>query len=217
MRRGRPSVAEAEALSGRILDASWQVLLSGGFEGFSFDRVARHAHIGKATIYSRFPGKLELMRALLARRVGQRIEAIEAQGSNLPLEAAFRLRAADTIAMLFSPDGLLTERLIDWLEQESGADGRLRAKVYAFVLESIVRTLQLPREGDAQALSLSPAQTARAARLWLEGLLGHARLAVSEGDSSPAAIARWAADYARFFFAGLAVLGDDDPPDESFL
>ena len=41
VRRGRPSIAEAEALSGRILDASWDILLAGGFENFTFDRVAR--------------------------------------------------------------------------------------------------------------------------------------------------------------------------------
>jgi len=49
-----------------------EVLLVGGFEHFTIDRVARHAHIGKATIYSRFPGKGELMLALLARRIEMR-------------------------------------------------------------------------------------------------------------------------------------------------
>jgi hypothetical protein len=66
VRRGRPSAAEAEQIVGRILEASWDVLLAEGFEGFTFDRVARHAHIGKATIYSRFANKRELMGALCA-------------------------------------------------------------------------------------------------------------------------------------------------------
>lgn len=206
-------MAEAEALSGRILDASWEVLLVDGLDAFTFDRLARHAHIGKATIYSRFPGKRELFRALLARWITQRIAALEAQGSHLSSEAAFRLRAVDTMTMLFSPDGQLSERLIDWLEQESGGAERLRAKVYAYALESIARALQLTRDGEATALELTSAQVARASRIWLEGLLGHARLAFSEGDSTQPAIAQWASDYARFFFAGLTAMAHGEADD----
>ena len=137
VRRGRPSVAEAEALSGRILDASWQVLQSGGFETFTFDRVARHAHIGKATIYSRFPGKLDLMRALLQRRIEQRTDYLNQQGLNLSIRDAFHVRAAEVMKMLFSPDGVLVERLIDWLDQEIGEGQTMRAHAYRNAIELI--------------------------------------------------------------------------------
>jgi AcrR family transcriptional regulator len=205
VRRGRPSIAEAEALSGRILDASWDVLLTGGFENFTYDRVARHAHIGKATIYSRFPGKIELMQALLLRRIEQRAVRIRQQGSDLPLEAAFRLRAADIMKMLFSPDGVLTERLIDWLDQEIGAGPQMRANAYRSAIESFSQTLM----NGAAAADLSVPYVDLAARLWLEGLLGHARLAYTEGASSPAEIERWARDYTLFFFAGLRAMTPD--------
>lgn len=62
VRRGRPSLEEAQRLPARILEAGWEVLRDQGFDAFTFDRVARHAHIGKATIYARFPGKRELDR-----------------------------------------------------------------------------------------------------------------------------------------------------------
>ncbi len=206
IRRGRPSVAEAEALSGRILDASWDVLLAGGFDNFTFDRVARHAHIGKATIYSRFPGKIDLMHALLERRIALRNRYFRQRGADLPVEQAFRLRAADVMKMLFAPDGVLMERLTDWIDQESGQGQRMRANAYTNAIESI--TLALTERREAGELHVPDIDLA--ARLWLEGLIGHARLANTEGASSAAEIERWACDYTRFFFAGLRVIAEDD-------
>ena len=100
VKRGRPSIAEAEQLSGKILEASWQVLLETGFDGFTFDRVARHAHIGKATIYSRFANKRELMETLLAHSIERRHALIMAQGDDLPFVEAFTLRATEALALL---------------------------------------------------------------------------------------------------------------------
>jgi AcrR family transcriptional regulator len=199
-------VAEAEALSGRILDASWQVLRSGGFESFTFDRVARHAHIGKATIYSRFPGKLELMQALLLRRIEQRTDYLKQQSSNLPIRQAFYLRAADVMKVLFSPDGVLIERLIDWLDQEIGAGQVMRANAYRNAIDAISQTIT----NSPDAADIGVHDTDLAARFWLEGLLGHARLANTEGASSNQEIERWASDYTRFYFAGLRALTRSD-------
>jgi AcrR family transcriptional regulator len=206
VRRGRPSIAEAEALSGRILDASWDVLLAGGFENFTFDRVARHAHIGKATIYSRFQGKIDLMQALLLRRIEQRTDYIKQHGADLPVEAAFRLRAADIMKMLFSPDGVMTERLIDWLDQEIGEGQQMRANAYRNAIDSISYTLI---EGP-DAAGLKVPDVDRAARLWLEGLIGHARLANTEGASSAVEIDLWANDYTQFYFAGLRAMSREN-------
>ena len=199
-------MAEAEALSGRILDASWQVLRSGGFESFTFDRVARHAHIGKATIYSRFPGKLELMQALLLRRIEQRTDYLKQQSSNLPIRQAFYLRAADVMKVLFSPDGVLIERLIDWLDQEIGAGQVMRANAYRSAIDAISQTIT----NSPDAADIGVHDTDLAARFWLEGLLGHARLANTEGASSNQEIERWASDYTRFYFAGLRALTRSD-------
>jgi len=212
VRRGRPSVAEAEAISGRILDASWDVLLVGGFEHFTFDRVARHAHIGKATIYSRFPGKGELMRALLARRIEMRRDFFKLAGSHLAIENAFCLRAANMINGLFSPNGALMERLIDWLEQETGEGQRMRAQAYRDAIDSIGGSLRdagrLGTHNDraAEGRTGKVLYPGLAARLWLEGVIGHAKLAYTEGASSPVAVERWASDYTRFFFAGLCAM-----------
>ena len=178
------------------------MLLSGGFENFTFDHVARHAHIGKATIYSRFPGKLELMQALLLHRIELRADYLNQQGSNLGVEAAFRLRAEAVIKMLFSPDGVLVERLVDWLDQEIGEGERMRANAYRNAIETISAMLT----NGAHEAGLALPDIDLAARLWIEGLIGHARLATTEGASSAAEIERWAANYTRFYFAGLRAM-----------
>lgn len=205
IRRGRPPVAEAEQLSGKILDASWEVLLAQGFEAFTFDRVARHAHIGKATIYSRFAGKRELLEALLERRVAMRTDAVRSTGESLPAEEAFRLRAAGIISQLFSPDGVLLERLLDWLEQESGASGEsVRAAAYRNAIDSIIETL----DAAARQGAIMPVNRELAARFWLEGMLGHVRVAMVDGPAQPHEIDAWAARYSRFFFGGLRALAE---------
>ncbi len=197
-RRGRPSVAEAVLLAERILEASWQVLLEHGFENFSFDRIARHARIGKATIYSRFSGKTELMRALLAWRMARQRAEILAESDAMEPLAAFTLRAQRVLEALLSADGVLMERLIDWVDLEAGA-GNVRAEVYRSALQSIADEFAAMNAAG----SLAIADVDRAARFWLEGLLGHARLAASEGEQHPAERQRWASDYADYFFRGV--------------
>ena len=202
-KRGRPSVAEAGLISDKILEASRQVLLEAGFDGFTCDRVARHAHIGKATIYSRFAGKHELMHALLLFAIERRRTFIMAQGMALPVREAFYIRAVEALSLLFSPDGKLIERLIDWLDQQEG-DGATGYRAYAYrnALESIEEALH--EAITEQTLRIS--NVSQAARYWLEGLLGHVRMVGSESEPDRAENERWARGYVDFFFAGLAAI-----------
>ena len=65
-------------------------------------------------------------------------------------------------------------------------------------------------QGGTDQVRLPVVDPDRAGRLWIEALMGHAKLAYTEGASSPAEIERWAFDYTRFFFAGLrAMVGND--------
>lgn len=203
-KRGRPSVAEAGQLSGKILDASWEVLLAEGFESFTFDRVAKHARIGKATIYSRFSSKYELMHALLVRRNELRRNFILALGVGLPFLEAHCVRGAQIVEMLTSRDGKLTERLVDWLDQEKGGlpEAGVRAEVWRDAIESIAGTFA---EANASGEASIP-DVVGAARFWLEGLLGHARVMDSQGPVSPECHQEWARNYVRFFFTGIAAL-----------
>jgi AcrR family transcriptional regulator len=203
-KRGRPSVAEAEQLSGKILDASWDVLLAEGFESFTFDRIARHAHIGKATIYSRFASKYDLLHALLRRRIDMRRDFIMAQGAGLPLIEAFCLRAAEMLTLLSSPDGKLLERLIDWLDEEKLAVGqpRVRDVAYREAIDSISESFaQSNASGETRIADIR-----QAAEFWLEGLLGHARRRDSQGEAPRAENEAWSRIYAHYFFAGIAAV-----------
>lgn len=199
VKRGRPSVAEAQRLPDQILDAGWQVLLDEGFEGFTFDRLARHARVGKATIYSRFPNKRAFLLALVNYYLANRRAEIQSQPLDLPLVDTMASIAAQMLDMLFSRDGLLFERLIDWLDQEGGGtESAVRRDSYGKALETIERLLLCFVERGETMIDDVP----RAARFWVEGMIGHARLAGSQGYRSPDDNARWARDYAAFFFKG---------------
>lgn len=199
IKRGRPSVAEAQRLPDQILDAGWEVLLDSGFDGFTFDRLARHARVGKATIYSRYPNKRAFLVALVDYYLENRRAQILSEGRDGSLIEVFCRQAAQVLDMLFSADGILFERLLDWLDQEGGADDSgVRGQSYAQAIQSIEQSLQeAVSRGEARIVDIP-----RAARFWLEGMIGHARLAGSQGRKSAADNAQWARDYTEFFFRG---------------
>jgi AcrR family transcriptional regulator len=57
-----------------VLDAALKLFLKGGYEGTSMEAIARAAGVTKPVVYACFPGKDELLRALL-RREEERILA----------------------------------------------------------------------------------------------------------------------------------------------
>lgn len=63
--RGRPRAAEAALVSPRIIEAATAIFLERGFERTTLDHVAEVAHVGKTTLYSRFPDKQALFTAVL--------------------------------------------------------------------------------------------------------------------------------------------------------
>lgn len=214
-RRGRPSIEEAQRLPARILEAGWEVLREHGFEAFTFDRVARHAHIGKATIYTRFAGKREFLEALLAQKTFERRLQIMKLGEGLPLIESFCIRAAAVMHVLHSPEGRMMERLVDWCDQEFGnGEMNYRQAMYVDALTNI--TDELGQAAKAQDIEIADPELA--ARFWLEGLLGHARLETSAQTVDPQATETWARAYSEFFFAGLrhsgAIRAPSSPPSD---
>ena len=203
-KRGRPSLEEAQRLPARILEAGWEVLRDHGFEAFTFDRVARHAHIGKATIYTRFAVKREFLEALLAHKTIERRLEIMKLGAGLPVVDAFCIRAAAIMRVLHSAEGRMMERLVDWCDQEFGNEEvNYRQAMYADALVSISEEI---REA-AHVQNLELADPGLAARFWLEGLLGHARFTGSIKEIDDRANEEWARAYSEFFFAGLRHTG----------
>ena len=64
VRAGRPRSAEADDA---ILDAALDQFCDFGYDGLSVERVAAGAGVAKTTIYRRYPTKLDLVMAALAR------------------------------------------------------------------------------------------------------------------------------------------------------
>lgn len=211
-RRGRPSLEEAQRLPARILEAGWETLREHGFEAFTFDRVARHAHIGKATIYTRFPSKRDFLEALLALKITERRLQFMSIGAGLPAEEAFCLRAAEIMEALQSPDGLMMERLVDWCDQEFGESPYgYRYAMYADAIENVAA--ELTEIAIKQKITLANPQIA--ARFWIEGILGHVRMAGAAPPPSRDETERWASAYSDFFFAGLRNASSLTRPDAS--
>lgn len=199
-KRGRPSLEEAQRLPARILEAGWEVLRDHGFEAFTFDRVARHARIGKATIYTRFAGKREFLEALLAQKTVERSLRIMKLGEGLPMIESFCVRAAAIMHVLHSPEGRMMERLVDWCDQEFGnGEMNYRQAMYVEALSSI--TEEISEAAHQQNIEI--ADPGLVARFWLEGLLGHARLENPSEALDESANQEWARAYSEFFFAGM--------------
>ncbi|MDT0508304.1 helix-turn-helix domain-containing protein [Novosphingobium sp. MMS21-SN21R] len=185
-----------------MLQAGWEVLAEHGFEGFTFDRIARHARIGKVTIYNRFPSKREFLEALLKHNVEERRVSIMAKGAGLSLVESFCQRAATAVEILLSPDGVMMERLVDWCDQEFGdAQINYRHAMFAHALTDIESELRAAATNEGVEI----ADMALAARFWLEGILGHARLQGTTTDFDRDETDRWARSYSEFFFAGIRV------------
>ena len=173
IRAGRPSAEDGEALTDRILQKSWALLLDIGFENFSFDKLARFGRFGKPTIYARFANKAELLRAVLLQSIEEHTQGLFDSVAGQSIDEAIPALCANAVEYFHSPEGRLTDRLIDWLDIEAGDDGpSLRGwtateatfKIRQRIESSIARGEIEISDLDAVSLFL------------VEGVTGHARL-----------------------------------------
>src|SRR6516225_5645252 len=81
-----PLAGEDDATTGRILDAAFGLLLDFGVRNLSVEGVARRAGVARVTIYRRFAGRDELLRAVLLREGRRLFDAVDAAvaGSDTP-------------------------------------------------------------------------------------------------------------------------------------
>jgi len=182
------------------------MLLEGGFESFSFERLARAARTGKPTIYSRFGDKRGFMLALLERRKAERTEQIRAMARDLPFEEALCVQASRVLDLLFSDEGVLFERLIDWIDEEPGREGpTARGASYDNAIAMIREMLeQGVSRGEASFDDIG-----ESAVFWLEAMIGHARLAVSHGTPSQADNESWAKIHTKRFLRAFGHANTD--------
>src|SRR6185437_10952004 len=79
--RYRTHMARGEAREQAILSAVISLLGELGYEAMTMDAVAARAHASKTTIYKRWPGKAQLVRAAVDRYVAGRLTAGADTGS----------------------------------------------------------------------------------------------------------------------------------------
>jgi AcrR family transcriptional regulator len=149
-RAGRPRDDERE---GEILKAVAALLAERGYEGVSFEEVARRAGASKATLYRRWDSKRQMVVAALKAGPARREDAAEIDTGSLrgDLLALCRrlittMRSADgQTALLLLQAGLEDPELCEEIERSVGPTG---ARLPKTVVEAAVRRGELPERVD---------------------------------------------------------------------
>lgn len=131
--RGRPSLEDAAALEQSLLDIALREFLAHGYGGTTMAQIVRKAGISKTTLYSRYPSKEDLFRALLGRQVERfaTLASLTAPDGTPDLRAGLERYAARTLEIGLEPDMLAFNRLIhaeahrfpNWAWQRRNAPG----------------------------------------------------------------------------------------------
>jgi TetR/AcrR family transcriptional regulator, mexJK operon transcriptional repressor len=69
IKTGRPSKEQAEALGDHVVEVADMLFIENGYGATSMATVASRAHVGKQTLYRRFPDKAALFREVIRRRI----------------------------------------------------------------------------------------------------------------------------------------------------
>jgi AcrR family transcriptional regulator len=112
-RAGRPSLAEAERLTGQIIAVATRFFLDQGFDATSIDQIAAEAKISKRTLYARFPTKADLFEAVIVTAYETGVTSIEAAERKLGTtqERLYAL-SLSLWAEITTPDSIALERLV---------------------------------------------------------------------------------------------------------
>jgi AcrR family transcriptional regulator len=111
---GRPSRANAEALTNRLLDDALKMFCEVGFGDASIERLASNANSAKHTIYRRFPSKEDLLRAVVEReivRLNEMRREVYKQHRDTPL-AAIRKIMKQKFDTLLRPEVIAFRRVL---------------------------------------------------------------------------------------------------------
>jgi len=179
-------MARGQAREQAILAAVIELLGEQGYEGMAMDAVAARAHASKATIYKRWPGKPELVRAAVDDYVAGRLAAGADTGS---------LRG-DLIAVLGALAGHLTPEFLamtSGLVHAARTDPALAAALWPRL--GVGHEVALPVIGRAVARGELPAGAdAELAGLAHEVIEAHVLRRAAEGSAFSAEFARHVAD-----------------------
>lgn len=175
---GRPTLAAAELLAERILDAAAELMLAQGFDGTSMEAVATAAGVAKRTLYSRFPDKSVLFAEVIRRRREQflaPVAKISAAGGSI--EQQLTQIGNHMLKWGLQRDTLALKRLIASEVQRMCAMAvTLHSESRERVVDAIAEVLSKPSEPP-----LRIADKRFAARQFLEMVMGPADMSTYYG------------------------------------
>ena len=200
-RRGRPSRLKEREISDAIVQTALQLFLTDGYGATSMKRISEVAGVASNTLYSRYPDKAALFRAIVRWKVASW------QISNPPP----RLRADASLAVVLEA---ASRNMLEAMErQDISAMGRLvSAEAERFPELAIIYRDHAMRLGEAEMVErivaatqgrLTPGQALDIHATMTEAVLGHSllrELQQAAGDAAPRALV--AARIARIVAAG---------------
>lgn len=176
----RPRIADRRD---RILDAAEELVLTHGFDSMSVASIAESAGIGKGAVYLEFPGKREILDALLRRGTTRLNERVQRERGERPrLSAAYRAFARALVEDPLMTAAYLDDRGILGAHVSEVTDGRYRERHRGVVewLHELQRQGQIVADVEVEPLALALSSASI-------GLLSAARLL---GPFDPAQLER---------------------------
>ena len=112
--RGRPRPEDAAAIDHELLAIALGLFLQHGYGGTSMRQIVAAAGVSKTTLYSRFPSKADLFRAIMIQQIDRLSPSASLQSEDGPLalEAGLRSYANQMLAVSLEGDVLGVNRLI---------------------------------------------------------------------------------------------------------
>jgi AcrR family transcriptional regulator len=143
-RAGRPTAARVEAINNAILKAARERFLAAGFEATPMEAVAASARVSKGTLYSRYPTKEALLRAVVEEQLAAwKAHETLRQGA-LPTE--FRARLQHHARAILDALGSEKMRAFETLVGGAGRPGcglarALHETAYRMAVESLAEEI----------------------------------------------------------------------------
>lgn len=112
--RGRPRPEDVADIEDHLLSVALQEFQDQGYGAASVSRIVKTASISKTTLYSRYPSKEQLFRAILKRQIERYSPwaTLTVEGGTLDLEQGLKAYANRTLKLSLDNDELAVNHLI---------------------------------------------------------------------------------------------------------
>jgi len=174
----------AAQVNERLLDAATEVFLKYGFEGATFEKIAKTAGSGKATIYARYAGKEELFNDVIKRSIGQSLRFIDDVPLTTSMKERLTLTAQAILDNCLTPEVVALMRVIiaeaprfPGLARLADDFGRKQA------IKSVIRVMMAAPEDKPSKAVMSESQAIQKAEQFLHLIFAPMQLRALMGEN----------------------------------